>query len=158
MSHSLNDIEETPYPINKVGWGYSLLGGMVGGAIVGISFIFDYQGLELLLIFILASIVCGALLGLIPSAITGAWIINKKLRIKNIEDYCKLFLMGFLVSSIYAVLALILNQYLFEWFPSSNFTGQLLPITAGMGLLGGVSSIILGKILLPKVSVIDTAS
>ena len=92
---------------------------------------------------------------MIPSIITGVWIVNNKTTIKSIEDYCKVFLMGFLVSSVYGLLATLISQHVFEWRITNNFSQYLfrylLPITGGMGLLGGLSSMILGKMILPKV-------
>ncbi|WP_201589108.1 hypothetical protein [Psychrobacter fozii] len=150
MTSLTNEIKESSYPFNRVGWGYSLLGGSTGGLMVGVLFIFDYQGIELLLIFIVSSIVLGAVFGLIPSIITGVWIVKNEMKIQGAENYCKLFLMGFLVSSTYAVSVVLLNYYIFEWFLMDNFSLQLFSFTGGMGLLGGLSSMILGKLLLPK--------
>ena len=59
--------------------------------------------------------------------------------------------MGFLVSSVNGLLATIVSQYVFDWRITNNFNQYLLSITGGMGLLGGLSSMILGKIILPKV-------
>ena len=146
-----NEASESSYPTNLVGWGYSLMGGAIGGAIAGVFFIFDTQNIEVLIFIILMSIIFGAVLGLMPSIITGVWIANNKTTIKGIEDYCKVFLMGFLVSSVYGLLATIVSQYVFDWRITNNFNQYLLSITGGMGLLGGLSSMILGKIILPKV-------
>ena len=150
-----NEASESSYPTNLVGWGYSLMGGAIGGAIAGVFFIFDTQNIEVLIFIIIMSIIFGAVLGLIPSIITGVWIANNKTTIKSIEDYCKVFLMGFLVSSVYGLLATIVSQYVFDWRITNNFSQYLfrylLPITGGMGLLGGLSSMILGKMILPKV-------
>ena len=146
-----NEASESSYPTNLVGWGYSLMGGAIGGAIAGVFFIFDTQNIEVLIFIIIMSIISGTVLGLIPSIITGAWIANNKTTIKSIEDYCKVFLMGFLVSSVYGLLATIVSQYVFDWRINSTFSQYLLPITGGMGLLGGLSSMILGKMMLPKV-------
>lgn len=149
-----NEASESLYPTNLVGWVYSLMGGAIGGAIAGVFFIFDTQNIEVLIFIIIMSIIFGAVLGLIPSIITGVWIANNKTTIKSIEDYCKVFLMGFLVSSVYGLLATIISQYIFEWRINSNFSQYLfwylLPITGGMGLLGGLCSMILGKMILPK--------
>ena len=151
MKNLENEASESLYPTNLVGWGYSLMGGAIGGAIAGVFFIFDTQNIEVLIFIIIMSIIFGAVLGLIPSIITGVWIANNKTTIKSIEDYCKVFLMGFLVSSVYGLLATIISQYVFDWRITNNFNQYLLSITGGMGLLGGLSSMILGKIILPKV-------
>ena len=151
MKNLENEASESLYPTNLVGWGYSLMGGAIGGAIAGVFFIFDTQNIEVLIFIIIMSIIFGAVLGLIPSIITGVWIANNKTTIKSIEDYCKVFLMGFLVSSVYGLLATIVSQYVFDWRITNNFSQYLLPITGGMGLLGELSSMILGKMILPKV-------
>ena len=127
------------------------MGGAIGGAIAGVFFIFDTQNIEVLIFIIIMSIIFGAVLGLIPSIITGVWIANNKITIKSIEDYCKVFLMEFLVSSVYGLLATIVSQYVFDWRITNNFSQYLLSITGGMGLLGGLSSMILCKMILPKV-------
>ena len=151
MKNLDNEASESLYPTNLVGWGYSLMSGAIGGAIVGVFFIFDTQNIEVLIFIIIMSIISGAVLGLIPSIITGVWIANNKTTIKSIEDYCKLFLMGFLVNSVYGLLATIISQYVFDWRITNNFSQYLLSITGGMRLLGRLSSMILGKMILPKV-------
>lgn len=71
MKNLENEASESLYPTNLVGWGYSLMGGAIGGAIAGVFFIFDTQNIEVLIFIIIMSIIFGAVLGLIPSLITG---------------------------------------------------------------------------------------
>lgn len=143
---------ESIYPVNKVGWGYGLMGGATGGLIIGLLFVFDTYNIEILAFITMLSIMFGTIIGLPSSIITGVWIAKKEMTITTIEDYHKLFLMGFLVSSVYALLVMFINQYLFKLFLLDSVVLQLIPIIGGMGLVGGFSSLILGKILLPKAS------
>lgn len=146
---------EPIYPVNKVGWGYSLMGGATGGLIIGLLFVFDTCNIEILAFITMLSIMFGTVIGLPPSIITGVWIAKKEITITTIEDYCKLFIIGFLVTSVYALLATFINHYLFKWFLLDSVILQLIPIIGGMGLVGGISTTILGKILLPKTNNLD---
>ncbi len=149
---------EASYPTNFVGWSYSLLGGATGGLIVGMLFIINMQSIEAFIWVTLIFVMFGSMLGLIPAVITGIWIAKNKISIKFFEDYNRLFNIGFLISSIYAALVTTITSiYMLYYSDNISFgnvvTGLLiiLLVAAGIGLLGGLSSMLLGKLILPKV-------
>lgn len=147
------------YPSNSVRWSYSLLGGPTGGAIVGailgLLSIFDGPNIAAIMFIIMLSVIFGFVIGLLPSIITGVWIAREKIQINDAKDYLRIFFIGCSVSSIYALIALlIVSGYSLDTLvlDVTNLFKGLMAIAA-MGWLGGMSSIVLGKLVVPKGSV-----
>lgn len=153
------ELNDHLYPSSSVRWGYSLLGGATGGAIVGMILgllsIFDGLNVAAIILVTIFSIIFGFVLGLLPAIITGLWIAKENIQINDAKDYLRIFFIGFSVSSIYALLALLvvfgfsLDRLTLD--VANLFKG--LEFIAGMGWIGGMSSIVLGKLVVPKVSI-----
>ena len=158
MKNLENVATVTAYPTNLVGWGYSLTGGATGGLLVGLLFIVDIQHIAAYIFIIIISTICGSVLGFIPAAITGVYLAKSQVTLSAFKDCKKVFKIGFLVSSVYTLLAIMI--FSISSFPYSAALAledilsnllMLLLLVLAMGLLGGISSLIVGKLVLPKV-------
>lgn len=140
------------YPFSKVVCFYPLIGGLIGGLLMGVfamsgegnldrwSKFFDYLGGILFIAFF------GIFVGLIPAGITG-FIVGKLALYKDkLIHYPIMFVVGFIISAIYIFIWLLINT-------GTNLNISESFIMMGViGLVGGMSSMITGFILLPKQS------
>lgn len=136
-----NHENKAKYPRLMVFLVYSQFGGSIGAflTIIGgfVYFFFEeynsvfFQDVGLL-IFILSYIVVGfifflfaGIVGAIPAILTGAYIALSKIYLRNIWSYLHIFMVGYLSS-------LLIFR---EWW---------------LGLVGGISSVIVGYVIVPK--------
>lgn len=138
------------YPTGKVVSLYALLGGAFGGFLIGIFLMVikfpRYTGMDetfgglLLGLFLFA--LYGAFLGLIPAITTGLFIANRKIYLDDKANFFKVFMIGFMVSGfLTAVMTLpFLYREIFSWLKYIFIFGSI----------GGLSSLIVGTLILPK--------
>lgn len=175
MNNTETGINNYLYPSSSVIWTYSLLGGAIGGAIIGFgSIFFEVIFGNNCLIFpmimgIILFITVGAIIGLVPSVLTGWFVSRHRVVIIGVDDYLKLFITGFVMTVLCIMLlvsALELQDFI-QTYQNANFNhsadtnthsgfngGDILLFLKGalfLGSIGGVSSVILGKIIVPKV-------
>lgn len=136
------------YPFSKVVCFYPLIGGLIGGLLMGIfamggeldrwSELFEYLGGVLFIAFF------GIIVGLIPASITGFIIAKLELCKDRLSHYPIIFVVGFIISAIYIFIWLMITAGI-SMHLSYGFMMMFV-----IGLVGGISSIITGFILLPK--------
>lgn len=138
------------YPTVKVILGYALLGGIVGGfpllPFIILSILEDLSNIR-----VLFGLVFPFVVGFIPALITGIVLAYFKIAIKNKIDYFKPFWIGFGVT--YLCFASIPIVWMFFGDINNEALLYLIWNLAGyllLALIGGVSSVILAKFLLPK--------
>lgn len=137
------------YPIFKVTFLYTVLGGMIGGMLSAISiFIGEFDRVSEIFEFIGSVIgfgLLGILFGGIPASLTG-YAISRLKFYKNIKKHYPLMaLIGFILSAIYVVplMAMIDGIKSDEWNTVFTFMGVF-------GIIGAISAIVTGYLVLPK--------
>lgn len=160
------------YPTNRVIWQYTLLGGTVIALISKVfwlmmvwivvlsprkraidfplSELFGTAQLDIIgfdFVSIISEILFFTAISFIPFFAIGYYLAVKKFGIAEWLDYGKVFGIGFIITGLYAIFDLfIFNLRLGEiWL-------EMLIIVVLAGLLGGLSSVILGKFVLPKIT------
>lgn len=94
------------------------------------------------------------------------WIAKDEIVIKGAKDYLKLFKIGFIVSSIYGLFIIVIAVVCMLYSSVSvSFDGFLrnairvllrgLLLVVVIGIIGGFSSLILGKFVVPKATTYD---
>lgn len=156
----MNDVNDKPYPIYKVLFVYLVLGSPIGASIALLiieSFQNNhFESTNLLRNFVL-SIVVGYMIGFIPSLCVAIKMVRNK---SFIDDFSvsDLFVLGWSISLKFAVFSLIsimLFNMITDW-DKFHFYKVLstLPLftflTALYSFIGGVSSVIVGCLILPK--------
>lgn len=150
----MNKNKENKYPTLKVITTYTLLGGIVGGMPLLIFavlafFFYDFVGKNQILPFIF---VVWAI-GFVPALLTGIILAYFKIKILQSDDYFKTFWIGFGVTFIYWLIINIESTfYTFYKLNENLFSGIVSVIFSHLvfALIGGISSTILAKFLLPK--------
>ncbi len=130
------------YPTAKVILGYTLLGGFMGGLLfvvmalissaIGNLLLGGFSFNELVVKGLVFFIIIAVIMGAIPAFLAGLIISLFKIRLYGFKEVIKCFFVGFLTSSVF-----------FMWL------GDYMSIIV-YGIIGGVSSVILAFLLLPK--------
>lgn len=146
------------YPTGKVLTYYALFGGGIGGLIhlIGVMLFpmnetisWQHVGLNNFFLTMLATIAFGTLFGFIPSIVTSIIIVLRKIVLSSVWQYFRLFLIGCFVTFFIFVIAfhdinrLFTSNTLVTWLGILVFNGRL-------AIVGGLSSVIVGKLVLPK--------
>lgn len=130
------------YPTIKVTILYSLLGGFVGGFLFAMMAVStsDFDQTSNILLFIIAM---GTIIGFIPAILTG-FILSKLSAVKNqFADYGLMFMVGGVILMLFSLCV----SFILSGFDGMGF---LFVIAFFMALLGGISSVIVGSLVLPK--------
>lgn len=154
------------YPTKKVILTYSLLGGLVGGLIYSLavgsvllveqvlhqSFKTDTTAFMDVLFGFAGILMVSFIVGFIPALLTGISIAIKKIRLIKKLAYLRLALIGFLatvpISTVLILLIAMWSNGLSRLTPSL-ITENILTILV-VSSIGGLSSVIVGKLVLPK--------
>ena len=146
------------YPTGKVLTYYALFGGGIGGLIhlMGVMLFpmketisWQYVGLNNFFLARLGAIAFGTLFGFIPSIVTSIIIVLRKIVLSSVWQYFRLFVIGCFVTFFIFVIAfhdinrLFTSNTLVTWLGILVFNGRL-------AIVGGLSSVIVGKLVLPK--------
>lgn len=141
---------DVTYPTKKVILAYSLLGGAVGGILLGFYITFiaypSYTNLDETVINFLFGIFFyafyGAFFGLIPAMMTGWFVANRKIYLDDKANFFKIFVIGFIVSGFFTAVMTVVFLYkeIFNWIKYIFIFGSI----------GGLSSLIVGTLILPK--------
>lgn len=146
------------YPTGKVLTCYALFGGGIGGLIhlMGVMLFpmketisWQQGGLNNFFLAMLAAIAFGTLFGFIPSILTSIIIVLRKIVLSSVWQYFRLFVIGCFVTFFIFVIAfhdinrLFTSNTLVTWLGILVFNGRL-------AIVGGLSSVIVGKLVLPK--------
>ncbi len=175
MNSKETGISNYLYPTSSVIWTYTLLGGAIGGAVIGFgSVLFEiiFGNSSPMFAMIMGTILfatVGAIIGLVPSILTGWFVSRHRIVIVGVEDYLKLFITGFVMTVLCLMLLItalelqsFIQTYLNTTFNHSNYadtpsgfnSDDILAFLKGalfLGSVGGLSSVVLGKIIVPKV-------
>lgn len=145
------------YPTLKVITLYPLLGGIIGGlpitlmVVIGILIEQDWDPIFEML---WASVAVTFLAGLIPSALAGILLAYHKIRILDKTNYLKAFFIGWLATFLPTMILVILANIdvLFEWQMLDILFGLVVSmvVVAIFASLGGLTSTLLAKFILPK--------
>ena len=149
------------YPTGKVLTCYALFGGGIGGLIhlLGVMLFpinetisrhsWQHVGLNNFFLAMLGAIAFGTLFGFIPSIVTSIIIVLRKIVLSSVWQYFRLFVIGCFVTFFIFVIAfhdinrLVTSNTLVTWLGILVFNGRL-------AIVGGLSSVIVGKLVLPK--------
>ncbi|WP_434352829.1 hypothetical protein VH441_06385 [Psychrobacter sp. HD31] len=144
------------YPTAKIMLMYTFLGSYIGGMIVCFYIFiesFIQQGINEQNIDILGGLFLvgflGILFGFMPALLTALWIVYKRYYRNTFQVYLKIFSIGFIVSLIFYILAVLLFIII-----SSDENGYdmaaLFDLNYGkLSLIGGLSSVVVGRLCLP---------
>lgn len=145
------------YPTLKVITLYPLLGGIIGGLPITLTVVIGIlieQDWDPIFEMLWASIVVTFLAGLIPSALAGILLAYYKIRVLHKANYLKAFFIGWLATFLPAMILVILANIdvLFEWQMLDILFGLVVSmvVVAIFALLGGLTSTLLAKFILPK--------
>lgn len=153
----MNKNNESKYPTLKVITLYPLLGGVVGILLPAIPLLFYstiIQGDEMggTLLSFAFFLMLGAAYGFIPALLAGFILAYFKVRILNPEHYVKVFLIGWLSTFLPGLLMILIGlirEPLTEQSVLSLMSGGVVVFML-LAVIGGVSSVILAKFILPK--------
>lgn len=152
----MNENKENTYPTLKVIMLYPLLGGVVGILLPAIPLLLYstiIQGDEMggTLLSFAFFLMLGAAYGFIPALLAGCILVYFKVRILNPEHYVKVFLIGWLSTFLPGLLMILIGlirEPLTEQSVPSLMSGVVVFML--LAVIGGVSSVILAKFILPK--------
>lgn len=174
MNNTEAGISNYSYPTSSVIWAHTLLGGAVGGAVIGFGGVLfeiifgNSSPMFAIIISTLLFATVGAIIGLVPSILTGWFVSRHRVVIVGANDYLKLFITGFVMTVLCLVLLItalelqsFMHTYLNTTFnhidytdTSSDFSNDDILVFSKaalfLGSIGGISSVILGKIIVPK--------
>lgn len=137
------------YPSKDIFWGYTIFGGVIGGALIGFAF-GVWNGFLFMLLSILICSMIGFAVGFIPALLTGFFISKYELRSERLFDLIKIFAIGSLMTSLYMLLIVLVlrdgsgSNTILKLF---NFWRNTI---IWIGLVGGVSSVIMAKLVIPR--------
>ena len=137
------------YPTAKVILGYTLLGGLAGSVILiiiaQVAALFKDDSLLSLGEIKSFIILVGVMMGTIPALITGTLLALTKTYLNKIKDGIKCLVVGFLVTAVLSMAGFFLDSsVLWEFLWDSVMD---IGVLSGVG---GLSSLILAVLLLPK--------
>lgn len=146
------------YPKFKVIFGFVVLGGVIGGNITGHLLFFDdfiknINNLDVVdfllseLKFIFGFSFFGIWTGGIPAFLSSLYFPKKEFFIINTKDYFKIFMVGFLITAICALFVVMFGNQQSN-IKSSIFDVFIIPLP--LAIIGGIPSMICGKLFLPK--------
>ena len=146
------------YPYWRILLCFSLLGGAVGGLITSLFNFFAYLFADpfhdiLDIILTIASVMLiGAVIGLIPALLTALVIILRRMTLTSWVDYCKLFAIGFGSSALFTLALIAIDAGLAPHYDPKYMPLQDYGLIPYMGIIGGLSAVILARFTLPKIA------
>ncbi len=143
------------YPYWRILLCFSLLGGAVGGLITSLFNLFAYLFTNDILDIILtiaSAMLIGAAIGLIPALLTALVIVLRRMTLTNWVDYCKLFAIGFGSSALFTLALIAIDAGLAPHYDPKYMPLQDYGLIPYMGIIGGLSAVILARFTLPKIA------
>lgn len=145
------------YPATEIVLAYTVLGSFIGGVIVSLSGIIEQliqHGINGQTLDMIGSIFLvgfyGIPFGFLPAFLTGLCIIYKRYYFNTLQVYIKIFSIGFIVSLIFYIMVTLL-LIIFSSSGNSSDIAEILDLTNWLlALVGGLSSVIVGFLCLPK--------
>ena len=143
------------YPYWRILLCFSLLGGAVGGLITSLfnlfAYLFTNDTLDIILT-IASAMLIGAVIGLIPALLTALVIILRRMTLTYWVDYCKLFAIGFGSSALFTLALIAIDAGLAPHYDPKYMPLQDYGLIPYMGIIGGLSAVILARFTLPKIA------
>ena len=143
------------YPYWRILLCFSLLGGAVGGLITSLfnlfAYLFTNDILDIILI-IASAMLIGAVIGLIPALLTALVIVLRRMTLTYWVDYCKLFAIGFGSSALFTLALIAIDAGLAPHYDPKYMPLQDYGLIPYMGIIGGLSAVILARFTLPKIA------
>ena len=143
------------YPYWRILLCYSLLGGAVGGLITSLfnlfAYLFTNDTLDIILT-IASAMLIGAVIGLIPALLTALVIILRRMTLTSWVDYCKLFAIGFGSSALFMLAIIAIDAGMAPHYDPKYMPLQDYGLIPYMGIIGGLSAVILARFTLPKIA------
>ena len=143
------------YPYWRILLCFSLLGGAVGGLITSLfnlfAYLFTNDTLDIILT-IASAMLIGAVIGLIPALLTALVIILRRMTLTSWVDYCKLFAIGFGSSALFMLAIIAIDAGMAPHYDPKYMPLQDYGLIPYMGIIGGLSAVILARFTLPKIA------
>lgn len=143
------------YPYWRILLCFSLLGGAVGGLITSLfnffAYLFTNDILDIILT-IASAMLIGAVIGLIPALLTALVIVLRRMTLTSWVDYCKLFAIGFGSSALFTLALIAIDAGLAPHYDPKYMPLQDYGLIPYMGIIGGLSAVILARFTLPKIA------
>ena len=143
------------YPYWRILLCFSLLGGAVGGLITSLFNLFAYLFTNDILDIILtiaSAMLIGAAIGLIPALLTALVIVLRRMTLTYWVDYCKLFAIGFGSSALFMLAIIAIDAGLAPHYDPKYMPLQDYGLIPYMGIIGGLSAVILVRFTLLKIA------
>lgn len=143
------------YPYWRILLCFSLLGGAVGGLITSLFNLFAYLFTNDILDIILtiaSAMLIGAVIGLIPALLTALVIILRRMTLTSWVDHCKLFAIGFGSSALFMLAIIAIDAGMAPHYDPKYMPLQDYGLIPYMGIIGGLSAVILARFTLPKIA------
>ena len=143
------------YPYWRILLCFSLLGGAVGGLITSLfnlfAYLFTNDTLDIILT-IASAMLIGAVIGLIPALLTALVIVLRRMTLTYWVDYCKLFAIGFGSSALFMLAIIAIDAGMAPHYDPKYMPLQDYGLIPYMGIIGGLSAVILARFTLPKIA------
>lgn len=139
------------YPSSTVITFFLTFGGALGGFILWLPFAFF--GWSHIFELLMTTLLGGAVIGAIPSLIVALKLVKQQFVLKQGSDWRYLFGLGAVVSFVYMIFIVLVLTLISKGnilTGMSGFYEFLLIVTLSATLVGGLSSLIIGGIVLPK--------
>lgn len=94
----------------------------------------------------------GTGIGLIPALLTALVIVLRRMTLTSWVDYCKLFAIGFGSSALFKLTIIAIDAGIAPHYDLKSIPLQNYELIAYMGIIGGLSVVILGRFTLPKIA------
>lgn len=148
------------YPYWRILLCFSLLGGAVGGLITSLfnlfaylfAFAYPFHDILDIILTIASVMLIGAVIGLIPALLTTLVIVLRRMTLTNWVDYCKLFAIGFGSSALFMLALIAIDAGMAPHYDPKYMPLQDYGLIPYMGIIGGLSAVILARFTLPKIA------
>lgn len=145
--------EAHPYSRLRIILWYGLLGGPIGGFFVGAFAKISEPATSMSMLAMLASgVIGGAFMGFIPALLTGCWLAARKVTIRSNQDWITIGLSGFFITMIMTLTMILIILLAGTSVQSFSRTREIILPAIGMGITGGISSLIVGALTLPRIT------
>ena len=105
-----------------------------------------------IILTIASAMLIGAAIGLIPALLTALVIVLRRMTLTNWVDYCKLFAIGFGSSALFTLALIAIDAGLAPHYDPKYMPLQDYGLIPYMGIIGGLSAVILARFTLPKIA------
>ena len=105
-----------------------------------------------IILTIASAMLIGAVIGLIPALLTALVIVLRRMTLTYWVDYCELFAIGFGSSALFTLALIAIDAGLAPHYDPKYMPLQDYGLIPYMGIIGGLSAVILARFTLPKIA------